>query len=311
MKPAEIILKDCLGVKPHEKVLIITDKERLDIAKDILEQAKKISDAKLIEIPVGKVAGEEPPEQLAKEMPEYDVIIAPTTKSLTHTNALKVACFSGARAATLPGITKDMLERAIPIDYNVMATETNKIADILNKGKQVHITTKAGTDIKFSIENRTTKPDTGMLKGPGIYGNLPAGEAFLAPVENTANGKIVFDASMIGKIKTPITVEVEDGFVVKIQGKEEAEELKKVLESIKDKNAYNIAELGIGTNPKAIISGNVLEDEKVKGTAHIAVGKNSSFGGKIDVPIHLDGIFENPTISVDGKTIIQDGEFLV
>ena len=101
---------------------------------------------------------------------------------------------------------------------------------------------------------------------------------------------------------------VKDGYATNIIGNRQAKELKQTLDNINNKNAFNIAELGIGTNPKAIITGNILEDEKVLGTAHIAFGKNSSFGGKVDVPIHIDGVFNKPTIYVDKKLIIDDGK---
>ena len=104
---------------------------------------------------------------------------------------------------------------------------------------------------------------------------------------------------------------VKKGFVVDIQGGEEALELKKMLENFNNKKVYNIAELGIGTNDKAIISGNVLEDEKVLGTAHIAVGNNTAYGGKCNAPCHLDGVFRNPTIFADDKKIMEKGRLLV
>lgn len=301
---ADIIIKKCLNIKKQEKVLIITDKNLKDIGL-ILQKA---ANADLVEIPVGKVHGEEPPKQIAEQMLNYNVIIMPTTMSLTHTNAVKNAV-KKARAVTLPGITKEILERSIDVNYNVMEKQTIKLKQILDNGKNVHITTKEGTDIKFSIENRKATAGTGLIKNS--VGNLPAGEAYIAPLENTANGKFVIDGSVLNfKIKNPITVVVKNGFAVKITGKHEAEKLKQTLESIKDKNAFNIAELGIGTNEKAVVTGNILEDEKAKQTCHIALGKNSSFGGKIDVPIHIDCIILKPTIFIDGKIIIKDGKII-
>lgn len=309
-KPSKTIVNDCLKVKKGEKVLIITDKNLKEIANEIYNAAKEITEAHLIEIPVGKVNGEEPPEDITKLMQEHDVLIIPTSKSLTHTNAVKNAITKGARGATLPGITKDMMLRAIDIDYNEMKENKEKLKKILDSGKEVHIKTKAGTDLRFSIKERKAKSCTGIIN-KGEVGNLPAGEVFIAPVEETANGKLIIDGSLLNnKVETPIEITIKDGFAAEIKGEKEAEELKKALESVNNKNAFNVAELGIGINPNAIITGNVLEDEKVLGTCHIAFGKNSSFGGKIDIPIHIDCIIKDPTILIDDKEIMNKGKFV-
>ncbi|MEE9525429.1 MAG: aminopeptidase [Candidatus Woesearchaeota archaeon] len=310
MKPANIALTRCLNVKKGEKVLIITD-ETLRLIGDIfLQAAEKITEAKLIEIPIGVVSGAEPPEWVNKEIEKFDVLVIPTTKSLTHTSLVKDACKRGAKVATLPGITKETMERAIDIDYIEMAKKSHKLKEILDKGKEVKIITKAGTDIKFSIDGREAEGDTGIIK-KGEFGNIPTGETFIAPLERTADGIYVVDGSIIGtKVDEPVRITVENGFAVQINGGKVAEKLRKTLDKVKDKNAFNIAELGIGTNDKAIVTGNVLEDEKVMGTCHIALGKNSVIGGTIDVPIHLDGILLSPTIYVDDIKIMQDGKIL-
>src|SRR3989338_8622413 len=132
----------------------------------------------------------------------------------------------------------------------------------------------------------------------------------LAPVEGTANGAYVVDASFagIGKLKSPIKIYVKNGRAVKIYG-EKADVLNELLDSA-GKDARNIAEFGIGTNEKAKITGNILEDEKVIGTCHIALGNNVGFGGKTSVQLHLDGIIKNTTIFVDENKIIDKGKFL-
>jgi leucyl aminopeptidase (aminopeptidase T) len=312
-KSAEKIIKECMGVKKGEKVLIIIDKNKEKIGKALLEQAKKITDAKLIEVPAGKINGEEPPSYAADKMKEFDVILIATTVSMSHTKARRDASEKGARIASMPGITEEMMERAINVDYDAMAERGHKIRDALRKGKKVHITTKLGTDISMSIEGREAKGGMGgMVHKKGDWDNLPAGEACTTPVEGTSNGVFVVDASFggIGKLSKPIKIDVKDGFAVRIEG-EEAEKLKNILEGVNDKNAFNIAELGIGTNDKAKITGNVLEDEKVLGTAHIALGNSKSLGGKIDVPVHLDGVFTKPTIFIDGKKIMNDGKLIL
>ncbi|MBW2999612.1 aminopeptidase [Candidatus Woesearchaeota archaeon] len=311
---AEIALKQCLGLKDNETCLIIADKEQMSIAQLFFEEAKKITkNAKLIETPVAKVNGEEPPQEIADEMKKHDVILIPTSKSLSHTKARREATEAGARIASMPGITEEMIERAITVDYNAMAQRTKKIADVLDNGSEVKITTESGTDISMSIDGKKAHGrSAGIFNKPGEWGNLPEGEACIAPVEGTSNGVFVVDESIarIGLVDNPVKVTVKEGFAVGIDGNASADELARTLQSV-GKGAFNIAELGIGVNDKAKITGNVLEDEKVLGTAHIAFGNNLSMEGKVDVPLHIDCVFKKPTISVDGKIIIEEGELLI
>lgn len=310
-KSADIIVNTCMGLENEESCLIITDKNKIDIAKAIFDASKKITDnVELIEIPVGRVNGEEPPAEVASKMLEYDVIIMPITKSLTHTKAVSKSQKNGARIASMPGVTKEIMKRTIDVDYDTMKKLTNDLCDILDNAKKVHVKTKIGTDITLNIEGKISYGrDSGILIKKGMRGNLPEAESFISMNKTGTNGVYVVDASHagIGIIKEPIKIAVKDGFAVNIEGGYQAKKLLEMLDSINDKNAYNIAEFGIGTNKKAKISGVTLEDEKVFGTCHIAFGKDDSFGGNVDVPIHVDGVIKSPTIEIDGKVIMTDG----
>ena len=268
--------------------------------------------AELEEIPIPKIDGSEPPEDIANDMLNYHVNILVTSKSLSHTNARKRASEKGARIATLPGINKDIMSRCIDIDYELLRERTKKVAKILNEGNDVKITSGLGTSLSFSIKGRKALgDDSGIYNKKGSFGNLPAGESYIAPVEGTANGIYFVDASFagIGKLSSPIKVIVEDGYAADFEGNE-SEKIKEMVDSV-GKDGRNIAEFGIGTNDKAIISGNVLEDEKVLGTYHIALGNNTGFGGKVNVPLHIDGIIKKPTVFVDGKKIMEHGNMLI
>jgi|SRR3989338_3596530 len=311
-KYTNIALKKCLGLKKDESFLVVTDGKLFDIGKEFLEAAKRITKkTKLIKIQIPKVHGTEPSKEAANEMLNYDAEILITTKSLSHTNARINACKSGARIVTMPGITKEILERAIDIDYSKLMKVHERLGGIIDKGKRVKITTELETSLNFSIDGRKAfGRDSGLFTKKGSFGNLPTGEIFVAPVEGTANGVYAVDASFasIGKLKKPINVFVEDGNAVKIEGCK-AKELEKMLDSV-GKGARNIAEFGIGTNEKAKITGNILEDEKAIGTCHVALGNNIGFGGKVNVQLHLDGIIKNPTITVDNKKILDNGKFV-
>lgn len=298
-------LINCLGIKRGDRVLVITDRPLRKIGYTFFEEALKLkAEAILVEIEPGKIHGEEPPIPVAEGMKKAEVLILVTSKSLSHTKARRESCKSGARCASLPGITEDIIKRTLIADYYKIAKRTYKLEDILTKSSQVIVTTSAGTNISFSIKDRTGFADTGIIKKSGSFSNLPAGESCIAPVEGSANGIIVVDGSMalIGKLKHSIKLYIINGYVTIIEGKEEAEKLKNILKKFPN-SARNIAEFGIGTNDKAKVTGNVLEDEKAIGTIHFALGNNKSFGGKINVPLHLDAVLLNPSIKIDNKII--------
>lgn len=309
----KIVLKKCMGLKDNESILIVTDSKLRKIGDAFLESALTItSRTELEEIPIPKVSGAEPPQEIANDMLNYHVNILVTTKSLSHTNARKRASEKGIRITTLPGINEDIMNRCIDIDYDSLKERTQKITEILNQGNDVKITTSLGTNLTFSIKNRNALgDDAGIYNKKGAFGNLPAGESYIAPTEGTANGIFIVDASFagIGILQEPIKITVKDGYAIDFEG-HDAEKLKELVESV-GKEARNIAEFGIGTNDKATISGNVLEDEKVLGTCHIALGNNTGFGGKVNVPLHLDGIIKKPTISIDSKEVMESGKLLI
>ncbi|OGC91727.1 MAG: leucyl aminopeptidase [candidate division Zixibacteria bacterium RBG_16_48_11] len=308
-KAAKNALKHCFNLQPEESVLIITDDPLRKIGYCFFEEAKKTSNNTiLIEITPRQRHGDEPPPALAKMMKEFQVLIIPTSRSMSHTQARREASQAGARIATLPDITTDTMKRTLNANYQKIAGRSRRVAQALENKNVVRVTSPAGTDITMSIEGRKCEPDTGLIYNPGNFSNLPAGEAYLAPLEETAEGVIVVDGSMagIGKLKKPIKMTVKAGFVTEITGGTEAKKLKALLDSA-GPLAYNVAELGIGTNDKAKLVGSVLEDEKVLGTVHMALGDNMSMGGKVSVRSHLDGIILKPTVVVDGQTIMKDG----
>ncbi|NLS44284.1 MAG: aminopeptidase [Firmicutes bacterium] len=314
IKASENVVQDCLGVKKGEEVLIIIDEKSRKIGKALYKVCSEIrAEAMLVEIIERDTHGSEPPKTIAEAMKHATVVIAPTTKSLSHTEARRNATEAGVRMATMPGITEEVMIRTMSSDYTGIADLSTRIAKVLSNGKTARVTSPGGTDITMSINGRTAIPDTGILHEAGSFGNLPAGEAFIAPIEGSSNGKIVIDGAMAGikELDSPITVIVESGNVKDIQGGKSAEELTQIIESTKDRNAKNLAELGIGTNENAELSGNLLEVEKVLGTVHIAFGDNKSFGGRVKAPIHIDGVILKPTLTVDDRTIISGGKILL
>jgi leucyl aminopeptidase (aminopeptidase T) len=313
---ARNVVEHCLGIQAGEVVSIVTDSadpDRIEIARAFWQEARaKGAEVILAEMLPRKNSGEEPPAPIAQLMAESDVVLCPTTKSLSHTHARRAASARGARIASLPTITKEMAVRCLTANYGSMAALTKRVAGRLSRGSKFKVESELGTSLELERQARTVGADTGLLTKRGDLGNLPAGEAFFAPMEGTANGKIVFDGSVadLGKLTEPIELQVERGIARIVSTSVAARELDRYL-SAHGPDAYNIAELGVGTNDRAIVSGFILEDEKVLGTVHIALGNNAGMGGTVNVPIHLDGLIRNATLYVDGELVLDKGTLLI
>ncbi|EOR23999.1 hypothetical protein A499_09744 [Niallia nealsonii AAU1] len=300
------VLANCLAIKEGELFLVVTDEAKREIAESIYEAGKALrAETMLIVMQDREKSGQEPPVTVAAAMKAADAVVCVTAHSLTHTQARKKAVETGTRLATMPGITMDMfLEGAISADYEQVKILTEEITDHLTNGKHVKIE-KDGYRLEFDITERKGVPSTGMYLNPGESGNLPSGEAYIAPVEGTATGAIVVDGSVagIGKLSTPLTLTIEEGRLVKAEG-EEAEQLLNILGNGEGRM---LAEFGIGTNDKARITGVVLEDEKVYGTIHVAFGSNATFGGTVSAGVHIDGVVTQPTVYIDDSLMIENG----
>ncbi|MFA6542716.1 MAG: aminopeptidase [Bacteroidota bacterium] len=310
---SQIAIRDCMGTRADEKILIVTDEPLRMLGYALWKAAKDFgNDVLLTEILPRRSNGEEPPSEVAELMKKFDVVFCPTSKSLTHTDARRAASALGVRIATLPGVTEEIMVRCMNADYHVIARRTHALCAMLEKTSTVRVTSLAGTDITMPVKGRTAHASSGLFHKKGESGNLPTGEAYLAPLEGVSNGVVVVDGSMasIGMVTTPIRIVVKDGYAALIEGGEEAEMLKRLLEP-HGKDAYTVAEFGIGTNDKAILTGKIIEDEKVMGTIHIAFGDNKSMGGSVRVASHLDGLVKSPTVWFDDTMVMNGGKFTV
>jgi leucyl aminopeptidase (aminopeptidase T) len=214
---AKKVVNECLGVKPGEVVTILTDSEddeRRRIARSFWEAAREQgAEPILVEMLPRGTSGEEPPFTIAALMALTDVLLCPTTKSLSHTRARQNATRRHVRIASLPGITEKMASRCLTADYTEIARRSEAVASVLRSGAKLRITSAKGTDLWVQRGDRNAFADTGLLQQPGAIGNLPAGEAYFAPIEGTAEGEIVFDGSIadIGKLAEPVRLTVKNG----------------------------------------------------------------------------------------------------
>jgi leucyl aminopeptidase (aminopeptidase T) len=304
------VVRECLGVKEGEEALVICNPVTQNVGERLREEAANAgADAVLTVISERPSHGAEPPRAVAAAMAAADVLMAPTVQSLSHTAARKRATDAGVRCATLPGVTEEMLARVMSADMEGLRRKGQAVAEALDRASQARITDANGTELSLDLSGREAIPDAGDLTERGAFGNLPCGESFISPVGG--EGTLVIDGSLagVGLVDEPVELVVEGGHLTSARGGAGMTFME--LLTVHGEDATTIAELGVGTNEKAILTGEVLEDEKIQGTCHIAFGASAGIGGTVQVPVHLDCVVMKPTLELDGEVMVRDGELLV
>jgi leucyl aminopeptidase (aminopeptidase T) len=307
------VVGECMGVREGDEVLVVANPATIGMAERFRAEAGRLgADGVLALIAERAESGTEPPRSVAAAMRAADVVLCPTVQSLSHTAARREATAAGVRIATLPGVTEEMLARVMSADMAALRRRGEAIAGALSAGAEARVTSAAGSDLRLGLGDRKGESDHGDLSGPGAFGNLPCGEGFIAPIEGTAEGTLVCDGTIasIGRVSEPVELTVEAGHLVAATGTE-GERLLELLRTHGGDEGTNVAELGIGTNERAQLTGELLEDEKILGTCHVAFGASAAIGGTVQVPVHLDCVMLKPDVSVDGEPLVRDGELLV
>jgi leucyl aminopeptidase (aminopeptidase T) len=311
-RAVKTVVRQCMGISPGEEVLVVCNPVTEEIGALMrIEAQGDGADATLAVISERDSAAAEPPHAVAAAMAAADVVLAPTIQSLSHTAARKAASDAGVRIGTLPGVTEEMLGRLMTGDLEEIRRRGWAVVTALNRASEVRITCRHGSDLRIGLEGRMGIVDAGELGNKGAFGNLPCGEGFIAPVEGTSEGTIVVDGSIagVGLLETPVSLTVREGHLVEATGNDGGRLME--LLTVHGEDGTNVAELGIGTNEEAILTGNILEDEKILGTCHVAFGASAAIGGTVQVPVHLDCVILEPTVEIDGETIVSGGDLLV
>lgn len=314
-KGAERVVRICSDVQPGEAVVIVTDAATEAIAQAVGRAAEAAGgEVTICVMPTRQRDGNEPPTPVIAAMKAADVIFTPVSVSITHTDAIKDACAAGARAVAMTGFTSRMMQGGgIEADFVALEPVCRFVATLLDAGSAARLTSPAGTDLTMSIERREGIAKTCIVR-PGEFSPVPDIEATVSPVEGSANGVIVADASIpylgIGVLDEPVRFVVRDGYIVEVAGGV-ADRLRAAWTSMNDPEVFNVAELGIGLNPACTLTGEMLEDEGCWGTVHIGTGTSTNLGGKIKAACHYDLLMHSASIEVDGETILKDGELTI
>lgn len=318
---AKMVVKTCMDIRRGENVLVVCDPTTTEIGQALYEAASNISDRTLLIImPKGRHHGEEPPRPVTNLMRQQQVVLAPTKFSLTHTKARIQASKDGARIATMPGMTVELFtEGGMSADFSKIRDLIADLGGILRRKREVHITSSAGTDIRFEVDwKKWNREDSGICNRPQMVTNLPAGKVFTSPRSGSMNGVIVIDGSCDADILSePLTLTVEEGVVIDVKGGSAAAnirqsfgEVAKKLRSREQDLLWTVAEAGFGVNPNARLLGNLLEDEKVLGTFYFSIGDSASLPSPATGK-RLTGVLRSPTVTIGEEVIIDDGRFLL
>lgn len=290
------LMKNNLSVAKSTAILVLTDNSTEVLGRKFRNALDK--DGWNVNISLMKdrmKSGEEPPAEAAEKMLNYELVFCLTKHSLTHTVARKNANSKGISVITMPGITEDMfLNGAMSADYRLVEKETHEMTDKLTSAKKITIYSGNGYKLTIPIEGRSGIPSTGVFREKAASGNLPSGEAYIAPLEGLAEGEIQINGSIagIGLVDEAIILNIEKGKLINASGRTG----KKLLTILGDGDGRILGELGIGTNHAARLTGNILEDEKAYNTIHVAFGSNHTFGGTVKTDVHIDCVTKEPKL---------------
>ncbi len=312
-KAAQTVVGRAMEIHKEDVVLIIADEPYLDLSRLLFAAAeKRTRHVHLLQVAQPYISKHALCPPIERLMAEMNAILALTSTSISHTSGRREACRQGARVITMPAITNDTFARIADMDFVKIGRLSRKIADILTIAKEIEISAPNGTHLRIAAAKARGHADTGLAVHPGDFSNLPAGEASMAPEFAGSEGELVVDSGMGVQRddRERVVLTIRGGRAVRIIGGDPAQRLRRRLAPF-GSDARLVAEFGIGTNDAARISGYALEDEKVLGTIHVALGNNLSFGGENDVPIHLDAVVYKATVIIDGRKILENGKIVL
>jgi hypothetical protein len=300
----------CAGVRPEERCLILADtRSKREIVQDMSIVLRALGASVVtVEFEPVDLPGDEPPGTAAAAMFEADVIFELTSNFAGSSPARVQACERGARYLTVPALTSATLRPGGPFHTDFLAggERARRLADVFDAADEFRLTSSLGTDLRGKFAGRAGRPLWGVATEPGTYAAPPDIEVGAAPVEGTANGRVVVDGSVLflgpGQLTTPIDLRFEHGLLVDCDGPD-AWRLNDALDRSNDERMRNLAEVSIGLNPLSRPGGAPLELEGIVGGAHVALGNNIPYGGSVAARSHIDCVLLRADLELDGKRL--------
>lgn len=306
-KAAERAVTQALKLRKGERFLLVTDEPKLPIAEALARWARKAGAETTTYLMTEALRPIEGPTALFRAMAEKAGAVAYMLEARIEEKAFRGYMVglakAGARVLMMPGITVDMMERLVAVDYAALDVFTRKIMAALKDAADIRITNADGTDISFSVKGRRWANSNGDISRRGRHGNLPAGECYTCPVESTFNGRLAI--RLIDDKLGRGVMEFKAGRLVRWSGRG----IEAIVRHIgEDASGTMIGEFGVGTNPGARICGNMLEAEKAFGTVHFAIGDSYGLGVNASRH-HYDALVADATIFAHGRTIAESGKY--
>ena len=300
----ETVLRESLGLRPGERVLIMADAP-LAGAAEALAAAAAAAGARRVArftLPEPRAGLQVVPRGLTAEAGEADVVICMRSGLDLAREDAPVRAARGAsrqtgrgRWAVLAQVDPAVLTATLEPGLAEVERRAGELASLLRAHDGVHLTAPGGTDLRIIWDGRPVHAETGRIQEPGSIGNLPPGEAYVAPHETRTDGRLVVDVAL-GDIPVdrPVTLTFRHGRVVEVAGGGAAVELRRRLGD--DTWAWTVGEFGLGANPHVAPCDRVALAEKALGTAHVALGGNRAFGGRNPAPTHYDCVIAAPAM---------------
>ena len=307
------VVGPCLGVRAGEDVVIVVDRGTRAIGDALRDAAAALGAEPVMTVMEPRqVDGEEPPAAVAAALAAATVFIAPTTRSLSHTRARKAASERGARGATLPGVTEDMLARLMAADFDLMGRRSRAVAALLTGAGAAHVTCPRGTDFRADLTGREGIADDGDLRAPRRVREPALRRGLRLAARRRGDDRHARRSRRSASSTSPSRSRSRAaGSRTRSRRGGRALDGAARRGRPRARQGRNLAELGVGTNERATLTGLILEDEKMLGTVHVAFGASAGIGGTVSVPVHLDVLIEDATLDVDGTRVLDGGRFVL
>jgi len=317
------LLVQCGAVRPAELVLIVTDTAfEMDVVDTFACVGREMGAEVVVTVMTPRATpGADPPNAVASAMKGSDIVLELTSQWVGSSQARVQACAGGARYLSMPELYFHLLRQGGPadVDFVKIRPVAEMIRDKFEKAEHVLFASPAGTDLRASLKGRKGRCLSGIADKPGMFSAPPIIESGTSPLEGTAEGTLVIDGVIpmvgIGQIRAPFAMEISGGRVRKFQGlggkQQFADQFREVLERYHDASMFEVAEMSVGLNPRSRMSDSAVDAEAKLGTAHVAFGDNRGYGGTNVAPGHIDCVFRDATIELDGERIFENGRLLI
>jgi len=308
------VLDQCLGIRPGEQVVLLTDGGTdAEVVTRLLEAVAARDGIPLVaQMPAPHLPGAEPPVAVAAMMAEAGAIIELTSLFIGSSRARRDATDRGARYLAMPGVRLGTFRAGGPldVDFEQLRADADHVGRAWGAAQEFRLTSRGGTDLRGSVADRPGRVLHGIATQPGAYMAPPDIESGTAPVEGTVSGTVVVDGDLLfmgrGPLPEPVVLHIVDGQVRGIEGAERGR-LTTMLERCQDDRMTNLAEVSVAFNPAGTICSVPMETESARGTAHVALGNSIAYGGVVNAVAHLDCVMRDATLELDGRAVMIEG----